>query len=89
MFLRGFEGWHIVIIVALLAILFGARRMPAAARSIGQSLRIFKSEIKAAKDDDPQPGTAASTPAPAPIEQQRARPEAPRVEQHRSSQEQF
>jgi sec-independent protein translocase protein TatA len=88
MFLRGLEGWHIVIIVALLAVLFGARRMPTAARSIGQSLRIFKSEIKAAKDDDPQPGTAASAPTPAPIEQ-RARPEVPRAEQHRSTQEQF
>lgn len=86
MFLRGLEGWHIVIIVALLAILFGARRMPTAARSIGQSLRIFKSEIKAAKDDDPQPGTATS--APAPIER-RAEPAAPRSEQHRSTQDQI
>jgi sec-independent protein translocase protein TatA len=68
MFLRGLEGWHIVIIVALLVVLFGARRMPGAARSLGQSLRIFKSEIKAAKDDDPQPDTATVT-APPPIEQ--------------------
>ena len=48
MFLRGLEGWHIVIIVALVALLFGAKRMPDAARSVGQSLRIFKSEMKAA-----------------------------------------
>jgi sec-independent protein translocase protein TatA len=60
MFLRGLEGWHIVIIVALLAILFGSRRMPGAARSLGQSLRIFKSEIKAAKDDDPQRAPASA-----------------------------
>jgi sec-independent protein translocase protein TatA len=55
MFLRGLEGWHIVIIVALLAVLFGSRRLPGAARSLGQSLRIFKSEMKAAKDDE-EPG---------------------------------
>ena len=52
MFLRGLEGWHVVIIVGLLVVLFGARKLPDAARSVGQSLRIFKSEIKAARDDD-------------------------------------
>ena len=61
MFLRGLEGWHIVIIVLLVAVLFGAKRMPDAARSIGQSLRIFKSEVKAASTTD---DSAAPTPAP-------------------------
>ncbi len=46
--LRGLEGWHIVIIVALVVLLFGSRKLPDAARSVGQSLRIFKSEMKAA-----------------------------------------
>jgi sec-independent protein translocase protein TatA len=50
--LRGLEGWHIVIIVALVVVLFGSRKLPDAARSIGQSLRIFKSEMKAATKDD-------------------------------------
>jgi sec-independent protein translocase protein TatA len=80
MFLRGLEGWHIVIIVALLAILFGSRRMPGAARSLGQSLRIFKSEIKAAKDDDPQQAPAS---APASIEH-RPEPSPQRTVQHES-----
>ena len=62
MFLRGLEGWHIVIIVLLVAVLFGAKRMPDAARSIGQSLRIFKSEVKAANTTDD-----SAAPAPAPI----------------------
>jgi sec-independent protein translocase protein TatA len=83
MFLRGFEGWHIVIIVALLVILFGARRMPGAARSLGQSLRIFKSEIKAAKEDEPQ---RAPAPAPASIERH-SEPSAQRTEQHRADHE--
>jgi sec-independent protein translocase protein TatA len=53
--LRGLEGWHIVIIVALVVLLFGSRKLPDAARSVGQSLRIFKSEMKqAAKDGEPQ-----------------------------------
>lgn len=56
--LRGLEGWHIVIIVALVVLLFGSRKLPDAARSVGQSLRIFKSEMKAAAKD------GAETPAP-------------------------
>ena len=83
MFLRGLEGWHIVIIVALLAILFGSRRMPGAARSLGQSLRIFKSEVKAAKDDGPRSDTASAAPS---IEQ-RAEPAAQRSEQRGSTYE--
>jgi sec-independent protein translocase protein TatA len=50
--LRGaFEGWHIVIILALLIILFGFKRLPDAARSLGRSMRIFKSEVNEMKHD--------------------------------------
>lgn len=50
--LRGaFEGWHIVIILALLIILFGFKRLPDAARSLGRSMRIFKSEVSEMKND--------------------------------------
>jgi sec-independent protein translocase protein TatA len=63
--LRGaFEGWHIVLILGVIVVLFGSRKLPDAARSVGQSLRIFKSEMKAAaKDDQPvQPGAAPAAP---------------------------
>jgi sec-independent protein translocase protein TatA len=42
---KALEGWHLVILAALAVLLFGARRLPSAARSLGQSLRIFKSEV--------------------------------------------
>lgn len=58
----GLEPWHLIIILALLVLLFGSRKLPDAARSVGQSLRIFKSEMKAAAKDD----TPASTPTPQP-----------------------
>ena len=65
--LRGLEGWHIVIIVALVVLLFGSRKLPDAARSVGQSLRIFKSEMKAAAKDGGEgqadAKAAAATPA--------------------------
>ncbi|MBR7835834.1 Sec-independent protein translocase subunit TatA [Actinospica durhamensis] len=62
----GLEPWHIIIILALLVLLFGSRKLPDAARSVGQSLRIFKSEMKAAaKDDTPaSPAQPAGTVAP-------------------------
>ncbi len=62
--LRGLEGWHIVLIAALVVLLFGSRKLPDAARSIGQSLRIFKSEMKAAaKDGDAEAKKEASAQA--------------------------
>jgi sec-independent protein translocase protein TatA len=46
------EPSHIIIMILVLVILFGSRRLPDAARGIGRSMRIFKSEIKQMKDDD-------------------------------------
>ncbi|HEV2089181.1 MAG TPA: Sec-independent protein translocase subunit TatA [Cryptosporangiaceae bacterium] len=40
------KPWHIVVLVVLLLLLFGAKRLPDAARGLGRSLRIFKSETK-------------------------------------------
>lgn len=39
------RGWTIVIIIVAVVILFGWRRLPDMARSVGQSLRVFKSEV--------------------------------------------
>lgn len=58
--LDGLEGWHIVIIVAIAAVLFGSGKLPGAARSMGQSLRIFKSELRAGAQDDAPKVTATS-----------------------------
>ncbi len=52
-------GWEILIILGVLVLLFGARRLPDMARSIGQSARVFKGEMKGLKDDDKSPGTGA------------------------------
>ncbi|GAB3619657.1 Sec-independent protein translocase subunit TatA [Glutamicibacter sp. PS] len=49
----GLQGWHLVIIIVLALLLFGAPKLPGLARSMGQSLRIFKSEVRQMKDDDP------------------------------------
>ncbi|HXD27224.1 MAG TPA: Sec-independent protein translocase subunit TatA [Arthrobacter sp.] len=54
----GLQGWHIVIIVVLALLLFGAPKLPGLARSLGQSMRIFKSEVRQMKDDDPKDPTS-------------------------------
>jgi len=58
------EGWHIVIIVILALVLFAAPKLPSMARSIGQSMRIFKSEVREMKKD----GTADASDGSEPVE---------------------
>ncbi len=42
----GLQPWHWIIVIAVFVLLFGAKKLPDAARSLGKSMRIFKSEIK-------------------------------------------
>jgi sec-independent protein translocase protein TatA len=61
--LGNLNGWHLVIILAVVLLLFGAPKLPGLARSLGQSARIFKSEVKTMKDESPSapaPDVAAS-----------------------------
>ena len=44
--------WEIIAIVVVIVLLFGAKRLPDAARSLGRSMRIFKSEVKEIGNDD-------------------------------------
>ncbi|MBG6218268.1 sec-independent protein translocase protein TatA [Arthrobacter sp. CAN_A6] len=46
------EGWTIVVVIVIAILLFGAPKLPGLARSVGQSLRIFKSEVKQMKDEN-------------------------------------
>lgn len=40
------QPWHVIVLLVVLFLLFGAKKMPDMARSVGQSLRIFKSEMR-------------------------------------------
>ena len=54
--LQGLTGWHFLIILAVILLLFGAAKLPALAKSMGQSARVFKGEMKAMKDEEPADG---------------------------------
>lgn len=56
------QGWHILIIIVIAILLFGAPKLPGLARSVGQSLRIFKSEVRQMKEEDGPRDTDGSSP---------------------------
>ncbi|MBN9152617.1 MAG: twin-arginine translocase TatA/TatE family subunit [Microbacterium sp.] len=55
--LGNLTGWHFLALLAIVLLVFGAAKLPALAKSMGQSARVFKGEMKAMKEDD-----AASAP---------------------------
>ncbi|WP_040835786.1 Sec-independent protein translocase subunit TatA [Nocardia brevicatena] len=54
--------WHWLIIAAVFVVFFGAKRMPDAARSLGRSLRIFKSEVTQMQSEGGSSSNAAAQP---------------------------
>lgn len=49
---------HLMILLLVILLLFGASKLPTLAKSLGQSARVFKGEMKALKDDDASPAPA-------------------------------
>ena len=50
--LRNLSAWHVLIVLLVVVLLFGAKRLPDVAKSVGQSMKIFKNEVKDLNDDD-------------------------------------
>ena len=53
--------WHWVVLAVVVIALFGYKKLPDAARSLGRSLRIFKTEIKGMSEDDKARAEARET----------------------------
>ena len=62
--------WHLLILAAVVLVLFGAKRLPDSARSLGKAMRIFKTETSGLREhdktDEDQPQAAAAQPQPLP-----------------------
>ncbi|MFI0509184.1 Sec-independent protein translocase subunit TatA [Streptomyces sp. WSLK1-5] len=58
---NGLEPWHLLIVAIMIILLFGSKKLPEAARGLGKSMRILKSEATAMKEDGTAPSTAPST----------------------------
>src|ERR1017187_6140624 len=75
-----FAPWHIIILAVVFIVLFGARKLPDSARSLGQAMRIFKAETKGLHTDEDGsealPARSSGTAFPATAQQATAQPDA-------------
>jgi sec-independent protein translocase protein TatA len=63
--------WKVLIVAVVVLVLFGSKKLPDAARSLGRSMRILKSEVSKIHDDDtPEDAAPAQALTPAPHQQQ-------------------
>ncbi|MEN9603395.1 MAG: twin-arginine translocase TatA/TatE family subunit [Actinomycetota bacterium] len=51
MFRNGLEGWHLIVLVLLVLLLWGGPKLPGLAKSLGESMRIFRKEMKTLGDE--------------------------------------
>jgi sec-independent protein translocase protein TatA len=73
MWTNALSGWHLVLIIAVLVLVFGSKKLPDAARSLGKSMRIFKSEVRELQHE----GKTEDPPKPNPVQSERVDKPAP------------
>ncbi|HEX6148380.1 Sec-independent protein translocase subunit TatA [Nocardioides sp.] len=67
-------GWELILVVLVILLLFGAKKLPELARGSGRALRIFKAETKGLVDDDDAVDEEQKTPEQKAIEARNAEP---------------
>lgn len=75
MFGNAVKPTHLLILLIIIVLLFGAKKLPDLAKSVGQSLKIFKKEMKELTEDDEKPAPTVQVVTP----EQGAAPVAPVV----------
>jgi sec-independent protein translocase protein TatA len=55
--------WKILIVALVIIVLFGSKKLPSAARSLGQSMRILKKEVQGLHEDEPESRPLGAQPA--------------------------
>ncbi len=61
-------GWELVLVLLVIVVVFGSKRLPDSARALGKSMRILKAETKGLRDDDDRPApTTTAHVADAPV----------------------
>ncbi|QKD79733.1 MULTISPECIES: Sec-independent protein translocase subunit TatA [Actinomyces] len=63
------KPWHWIVLLVVILLVFGAGKLPEIASSLGQSMKVFKKEVKELREDDapaqlqqPQQGTYYTQP---------------------------
>lgn len=65
--MNALKPWHVIVLLIVILLLFGAKRLPDLAKSVGESLKIFKNEMKDLTDDGPKPPTPGQPPVAPPV----------------------
>jgi len=73
-FLR--EPSHLLLVLLIVVLLFGSRRLPDAAKGLGQAMRVFKAEVKQMSDDDKPRKPETTADGTEPLEGRVIRPQA-------------
>ena len=60
------QPWHIIVLLVVAFLLFGARRLPELGKGLGEGLKGFKEGLKGIADPPPAPPTQQQNTAPAP-----------------------
>jgi sec-independent protein translocase protein TatA len=76
------QPWHWLILAVVLILLLGSKRLPDAARSLGKSLRIFKSEVRELQSENKAEAPINVEAPPTPVQSQRVDPPAAPQQDH-------
>jgi sec-independent protein translocase protein TatA len=60
-------GWELVLVLLVIVVVFGSKRLPDSARSLGRSMRILKAETKGLRDDDAATAQTTATQVTGPV----------------------
>lgn len=55
LFIGGFGGWEVLLIIAIILLLFGAKKIPELARGVGSGIREFKNASLASREEETSP----------------------------------
>ncbi len=61
-------GWELILVLLVVVVVFGSKRLPDSARALGRSMRILKAETKGLREDDAPVGRTTATQAVAPAQ---------------------
>lgn len=52
--LRGLEGWHFIVLAVIILLIWGGPKLPGMAKNLGESMRVFRKEMKTMSDEKAQ-----------------------------------
>jgi sec-independent protein translocase protein TatA len=64
-FARGLEGWHIIVLAVIVLLVWGGPKLPGMAKNLGESMRVFRKEMRTMNDEKAKDKAAKSEEKPA------------------------